>query len=173
MARRRALLMISVFFSGLVAGPIIYGAVSSVFWSRTADGNDAERVARWLYTRTPLDRGLDLHRESLMVTRCDESLFAFSRPGDIVLQSALANYHRELLRGRYDALAVGSLASLPAPLLGGIDGCIGGSPASPLCLAYVGHVVAAATAVPPSLETTWKADAFKQIETAVCTAARK
>ncbi|WP_296221840.1 hypothetical protein [uncultured Sphingomonas sp.] len=170
MRSRHALSMLLGLLVGVVAGPVLWGVASSLFWSMTADGNDPQRVASLLYNRTQVDPAREAFARHVTLNQCGEHVSRLARPGDLVLMNALAAYSRRLLRSKYDELAARSLEALPTPILGALNGCVGGSPASGLCLAYVHDVVAKATTIPSAMERAWLADIDGQIELAMCIA---
>lgn len=170
MRSRYALSMLLGLLVGVVAGPVLWGAASSLFWSTTADGNGPKWVASLLYNRTQVDPTRDAFARHVTLNQCGEHVSRLMRPGDLVLMNGLAAYSRQLLRSKYDELAVRSFEAFPTPVLGALSGCVGGSPASGLCLAYVHKVVAKATAIPSATERAWLADVDRQIELAMCIA---
>jgi hypothetical protein len=155
--------------AGAVVGAPLWGGFSTLFWSTAADTNDAQRAAGLLYTRTQLNRGWQAAGH-VSLYRCGDDVRNLSKPGDLVLTNALFSYRRRLLQSKYNNLAVNSLTALPAPVLGALSGCVGGSPASDLCLSYVHGVVGKATTISPVAERAWVVDVDNQIESALCVA---
>jgi hypothetical protein len=154
--------------AGVVAGPFLWGATSSLFWSTAADGNDPQRVASLLYSRLEIDPVQKAFARHVAIHQCGRRVSRLMRAGDLVLMNALDVYSQRLLRSKYDERAIRSLVALPTPVLGALDGCVAGSPASELCLAYVHGVVAKATTIPSATKRAWLADVDGEIELAMC-----
>ncbi len=140
MTRRRMMLGITGWlFLGAVFGPPLFGAASTLFWVRAADGNTAVRVAWRTYDRVnPPTVGLafinDAERlpEVSLGTSCHERYLERIRagdPGTTRLLDAIRHYSEQrlhvLLR---EEPAHEALLSLPPPMLGALDACLGGSP---------------------------------------------
>lgn len=123
---------------GALVGPLIYGAAGSAMWTASSSRDDKSAVARRLYSRTDLRPGYDA-----VVTYssrdCEEPK---DTAGWDVRLWAFSNYHLFWMSARYEETIVTDLRTLPAPILGALDECIGGSPLAPLCTHYVVQRVA-------------------------------
>jgi hypothetical protein len=156
--------------AGAMIGPPAVGAVSSLFWSTAADANDVQRVAGRLYDRTRLNPAAEADDDHLTQQACGAASFKRLSPGDVALISALDHYRYQLLRAEYDNLGVEALMGLPAPVLGALDGCVGGSPASSFCLSYISKIAERATSVPEATRQAWLTAADKEFDAAWCIA---
>ena len=156
--------------AGAVIGPPAVGAVSSLFWSTAADTNDAQRVASRLYDRTRLNPAAEARGVHVSKQSCGAASLNRGAPGDVVLISALDHYRSQWIRSKYDSLGVGALEKLPAPVLGALDGCVDGSPASPFCLSYVTRIAERATSVTEATRQAWFAAADREVDVAWCIA---
>lgn len=148
--RRRVLGITGWLFLGAVFGPLLFGAASTLFWVRAADGNTAVRVAWRTYDRVnPPAVGLAVAERPAEVSfgpSCEEHYQARLLAGDfgtIELEGAIRRYSE----GRLHTLlkiepAYEALLSLPHPVLGALDGCIGGSPLLwAACQSYARRVI--------------------------------
>lgn len=166
---KQSVLVASILLAGAILSAPVVGAVGALFWSPAADTNDAQNVAGVLYEQLQLDPSRSAYAK-VHTQRCGEHVHRRLDEGDITLIDALSKFRRGLLRSKYDNLAVNSLAALPAPVLGALNGCANGSPAWSLCLAYVNCRVVHATTIPHAKERAWIADVDRQVEKAWCIA---
>lgn len=149
---RRMLATLGWLLAGAIVGPPAIGAASTAFWNEAADGNTAVGVASRVYDRVyPPTVGPALVREEERLP--DVSLGAScSKPyqqgmasadlGPILLHDVIRAYSSQRLFGLLKSgPSHRALLSMPRPLLGALDVCIGGSPvAGPLCQAYVRRI---------------------------------
>lgn len=137
---------------GAIFGPPVFGAASTLLWNEAADGQTAVKVAWRMYERLyPPTVGLAfigdnerLPDVSLGIS-CNQHYREGIESGDdatfelegAIRQHSTRQLHALLKSGpAYDALL-----SLPRPVLGALDACIGGSPLIwPFCQAYARRV---------------------------------
>lgn len=132
--RRTAIgVCIGILASMVVAAPL-WGAIASAFWSAGADTNEARRVSGLLCDETRLDPGGAALMGHMQEYRCGKDVARLLSAGDVTLISALDQHYRGGFDNRYNNLAIDAIASLPAPMLGAIQGCINGSPPVYACL---------------------------------------
>lgn len=166
---KHLVLIASILIAGAILSAPVIGAVGALFWSQKADTNDAQRVAALLYKQIRLDPARSA-LDNVHTQRCGERVYQRLEDGDITLIHALQRFRSSLVRSKYDNLAINSLAALPAPVLGALNGCANASPAWNLCLGYVNRTVVHATTIPHAKERAWIADVDRQVEKAWCIA---
>ncbi len=140
------------FLLGVTFGPPLFGAASTFFWQEAADGNTATRIVWRMYDRLyPPSVGLAFVGD-------DERLPDFF-PGQSCNQRYSAGIDAadadtfelfDVIRRDSDRRLTGflrldpayaALFSLPRPVLGALDACIGGSPLiRPFCQSYARRI---------------------------------
>ena len=123
---------------GAFVGPLAYGAAGSAYWTASSSRDDKGAVARRLYSRTDLNPGYDAVT-TYSSRNCEDPK---DTAGWDVRLRAFSNYHLFWMSSRYEDAIVTDLRALPSPILGALDGCIGGSPLSSLCKHYVAQRIA-------------------------------
>lgn len=185
MARwRQAATVTAYLFLGAAFGTPLFGAASTLFWNEAADGNTASRVASRMYDRLyPSTVGLTFipDEERLpdvsLGTACHRSYLADIQAGDdgtsdlleVIRFYSAQRLHHEL-RGEptHDALL-----SLPRPVLGALDACLGGSPLIwPLCQTYARQVADDAVAERAKNQAAFINQVRREAETIWCAAAK-
>lgn len=137
---------------GATLGPPLFGAASTLFWNEAADGNTAVRVAWRTYDRIspppvglayiPKDERLPSVSLGISCHQHYQKGIESADFGTLVLWDVVRHYSEHLLD---DSLRLGpahkALLSLPRPVLGALDACIGGSPLIwTLCQTYAKRV---------------------------------
>lgn len=156
---------------GTFFGPLISGALASFSWSSAADTDDVQKAAYRLYERTglmPSSSAMDIPE----VQPCSKAFRRKGEQGARDLIWILDNARDNVLRAQYGSRVVQAIQQLPKPILGALDGCVSGSPASSLCLSYVNRLIAESLSVPRTTEHSWKLAADSQINVAWCAAAQ-
>lgn len=135
---------------GAAFGPPLTGAASTLSWSYAADGNTAQQVARLLYARAGPNRTAEEHWNDRRIAEACEGRFA-ARLGEEAVVNVISAMHASRIEHRrsiLDGLGVDALTDLPAPLLGALDWCSGGSLLRPLCTEAVLTIGQSATERP-------------------------
>lgn len=153
----------------ITMGPLIWGALASLSWSNAADTNDLREAAYRLYRRTgltPPTSAMDMtDRQS-----CSETYRRKDEDGVRHLAWVLDDARDRMIRAKYNDRAIQTIEKLPKPIVGALDACMSGSPASPLCVSYVSKLTAQAFAVPRSVSHSWQVAADTQSNAAWCAA---
>jgi len=118
---------------GAFFGPLVYGAAGSAFWTASSSRDDKTAVAGRLYSETDLHPGYDAVT-TYSSKDCEETK---DSAGWDVRLLAFSNYYLVWMSTRYEDAIFTDLRALPSPILGAFDGCISGSPLSPLCKYYI------------------------------------
>ena len=159
---RRSLKISLLIILSVCFGPFIYGALGSTFWKIASDRNDGREVAQRLYSRTGLHPGYDavVHYSS---SNCEEPE---NTAGWDVRISAYSDFFSRWTSSRYEDAIVSNLRELPSPILGALDGCISGSPLSPICMDYVRQRATRTIRSLESLKANWLVEGEKNIRMA-------
>lgn len=159
---------------GIIFGPMITGAVGSAFWSRASDTNDLQDVAYRLYGRADIllpSDAFETVERSPCLEEFENYVFAKETPKEAIeLLWSLKKTRQGIIQAKYDDLAIKSLEGLPAPILGALDGCIGGSPASDICLNYIADRTRKAVSISRATQQRWITMADRQMVMPWCAA---
>lgn len=173
-----------LFAAGIVAtlclaGPMA-GFASSLFWRRYPLGSNNHAAMRILYGEhwRRYDPGdlptvpADMH----LPGDCEIRVFHLADTGPNPrrardLMQSIKSYQSFLQKNVDEDVAVQGLASLPAPLLGALEGCLGRSLLSPLCASYARARIAQAHEQSARDTLRNYAEIDKQIDAVWCAAA--
>lgn len=159
---------------GIIVGPLATGAIGSIFWPDAADNNRSQEVAYHLYKLSKIRPPIEAF-EATFHLPCNGELrnaaktmnLAASAPElFFILEKARADF----ISAKYENRAVSSLESLPAPILGALNGCISSSPVSSLCKKYISNRIDNAFNIAAETQEAWRIAANRQIDRPWCDA---
>lgn len=166
-----------------LGGPA-FGAISSIWWSYAADGNDPQRVALETYEtimRASYNARHGDYRDRrsgyvnppiLRAPECGGEAANRFDDGTVNLTSAIDHFRGQRLSGAFDGPAVEALGKLPSPMLGALSGCIESSLFSGFCARYAVGVSDAANRAATSALRRETAVIARQVDEMWCAAAR-
>jgi len=148
--------------AGAFVGPLMYGVASSAAWTTSSVHDDESAVAKRLFSRTNLHPGYD----AVVTYSSSDCKDPEDTAGWDVRLWAYSNFLLERISRRYEDAVVNDLRTLPSPILGALDGCIGGSPFSPLCTHYIEQRAAHKISSLETQKAKWLAEGEKHIRRA-------
>lgn len=168
------------FAAGAVLGPVLFGAISPLFWSYGSHGATAPEVADRLFRQTGTDRladGPGLAKliagpcvTSIGVAALSPKQLSDPRMPLAYLGDTLNHTRSLLLDSELNYPGEKALRDLPAPVLGALDTCIGGSPLSLGCVEIARSIADRATDLPAAERQARVARIDEDVEHIACAA---